>query len=320
MRRTIQKSFFLILFLCFFAAIQAQKVSRQTYVYAVKDTDTLRLDKYATVTTTADTVSRPVVLFAFGGGFTGGERNDRRYVPFFMHLVRSGFTVVSIDYRTALKDVDPSKMSTIEGFATNLTKAVSIAVEDYITATAFVISQSKAWKINPSQIVACGSSAGAITVLQTEYTLCSGNDANTTLPADFNYVGVVSFAGGILAQGEPQWGRQPCPIMLFHGDADRRVPFDNVVVGTAGLYGSAYIANQLKEKSWPYWFVKVQGGGHETAVDPMKDNREDITIFLKEFVLGKKKDCAETDQVAPGHHGKTPKLTLEDYIKENLKP
>lgn len=320
MRKSMFRLFALMLTLCLSASVMAQKVSKQTYVYAVKGADTLRLDKYAAVANKSDTVSKPVVLFAFGGGFTGGNRADKRYVPFFMQLVRNGFTVVSFDYRTTLKNAQPAELGTLEGFSAALSGAVGAAVEDCMTATAFVIKQSKTWKVDPQRIVACGSSAGAITVLQAEYMLCNGSDVSNVLPQGFNYAGVVSFAGAIMSAGEPQWQMKPCPIMLFHGDADRRVPFDKAVVNGMGLYGSNCIMNTLSAKGWPCCFYKAFGAGHEMAVTPMQDNKDDVIGFLRQMVLDKKPYIITTTRAVPGLSGYKTDFTLDDYINENMKP
>jgi len=318
MRNQVTKFLVLLLVLCLSASMQAQRVSKQTYVYAVKGADTLRLDKYAAVSSKTDTVRKPVVLFAFGGGFTGGSRAAKQYVPYFMSLVRNGFTVVSVDYRTMLKNVEPSKAATVEGYAGALFEAIGAAVEDYLTATAFVIKQSAAWKVNPQQIVACGSSAGAITVLQAEYMLCGGDGLEGALPQGFNYAGVVSFAGAIMSAGEPQWARQPCPIMLFHGDADRRVPFDKAVVNGMGLYGSNAIMNTLAAKGWPCYFYKVFGAGHEIAEKPMQDNKDDVLGFLRQFVLDKQQYIITTMRTTPGLSGYKTDFTIGDYLKANM--
>ena len=44
----------------------------------------------------------PCVLFAFGGGFSHGSRNNERYLPYFEMLLAQGFDVVSIDYRLGM--------------------------------------------------------------------------------------------------------------------------------------------------------------------------------------------------------------------------
>ena len=43
------------------------------------------------------------MIFAFGGGFKGGDKADKGYIPYFEFLARNGFVVVSTDYRTTLK-------------------------------------------------------------------------------------------------------------------------------------------------------------------------------------------------------------------------
>lgn len=319
MRKNITRLLALMLVMGLCVSIQAQKVSKQTYVYAIKGADTLRLDKYAAVANKADTVKRPVVLFAFGGGFTGGSRADKRYVPFFMHLVKNGFTVVSVDYRTALKNVEPSKLTSVEGFAGALTEAVGAAVEDYLSATAFVVKQSKAWKVNPQQIVACGSSAGAITVLQSEYMICNGVVPDGALPQDFNYAGVVSFAGAILSAGEPQWKNNPCPMMLFHGDADKRVPYRFAGVNGMGLYGSEYLQQQFNASGSAYHFYKTAGADHSTAITPMQENKDDIVGFIRQMAIEGRKYQITTTRNTPGMAEYKTDFTLEDYIKENMK-
>ena len=81
--------------------------------------------------------------------------------------------VVSTDYRTQLKDIDKSEYSDLQGFSSALQQAITCAVEDFGDATNYIIEHSVEWQINPAQIIACGSSAGAITALQAEYEICN---------------------------------------------------------------------------------------------------------------------------------------------------
>ena len=46
------------------------------------------------------TQSKPVILFAFGGGFKGGRRDNPDYISYFHFLARAGYVAVSTDYRT----------------------------------------------------------------------------------------------------------------------------------------------------------------------------------------------------------------------------
>ena len=109
----------------------------------------------------------PCVLFAFGGGFSHGNRANERYMPYFEMLLSQGFDVVSIDYRLGMaytldktEDVGP-----LEG-AWEMYSSVNDAAEDVLRATKYVVDTATKLVIDPSLIVASGSSAGAIAVLQ----------------------------------------------------------------------------------------------------------------------------------------------------------
>ena len=66
----------LVLFALFAAAAgYAQTVEKQTFVYAVKQTDTLRLDRYALLS--PDSRAKPCLMFLFGGGFMTGTRDNQ---------------------------------------------------------------------------------------------------------------------------------------------------------------------------------------------------------------------------------------------------
>ena len=78
-----------------------RKIEKETFVYAVRDADTLRLDRYALLS--PDSRAKPCLMFLFGGGFMTGTRDNRRFRPFFDYYARKGFVVVSIDYRLGMK-------------------------------------------------------------------------------------------------------------------------------------------------------------------------------------------------------------------------
>lgn len=319
----MKKVFFCILLICSLLSIEitlhAQTIDKQTYTFAVKEGDTLRMDKYVAVSTIKSTMPKPVVLFAFGGGFKGGERNSPTFDAYFQFLVQNGFVVVSTDYRTGLKNIDKSKVADLEGFSSALYHAISMAVEDYLDATDFIIRHSADWQIDPTRIIACGSSAGAVTALQAEYEICNRTALAGSLPENFNYAGVIAFAGAICAEGTPQWKNMPCPIMLFHGDGDTIVPFTKATLGNRGLWGSNFISKQLKDNGYPYYFYKVEGIGHRMASLPMRNNHQDILSFLNRLVLGKQKQCITTVEATPGQPAYKTDFTTEDYIRENIR-
>ena len=96
---------------------------------------------------------------------------------------------------------------------------LAMATGDLYDATAYVCDHASAWSVDKTRIVASGSSAGAITVLMGEYGICNGHPlARQKLPQDFNYAGVISYAGAIFdTQEELRWAKTPAPMMLFHG-------------------------------------------------------------------------------------------------------
>lgn len=294
------------------------EVSKQTYTFAIKGADTLRLDKYEMERVTGDTLPKPVVLFAFGGGFKGGNRDNESYIPYFHFLAENGYVVVSTDYRTGLKGIDPAKMTNPMEFAAALQKAIAMAVEDFFDATGYITKNGEEWRINSQQIIACGSSAGAVTSLQAEYEICNRTPLTQRLPASFQYAGVISFAGAICSLGIPDWPELPCPIMLFHGDADRTVPFDKALLENMGLWGSNFIAKQLQVKQSPYYFYLAEDAGHEMAGLPMENNRYDILSFLDRFVIRREKVFINTVETIPGKPKAKKDFTLQDYVQNNL--
>ena len=86
-------------------------------------------------------------------------------------------------------------------------------------------------------------------------------------------------------QEELRWAKTPAPMMLFHGDADRNVPYDAVLYDGNGFFGSKHIADMLTERRIPHWFYSVANTNHVMATRPMYDNRYEIDAFLEKLVL-----------------------------------
>ena len=295
-------------------ACTAPRIDKQTRSYAEKGDLDLQLDIYRE--TGAGT--QPCLLFVFGGGFMGGERDAEQYLPFFEHMARAGYTVAAIDYRLGLKGIDPSAMDA-EGFVRSLAGAINMAVEDLFDATAFLVGEAGQIGIDPERIVACGSSAGAITVLQGAYERANRTALAERLPEGFHYAGVVAFAGAIFdVTGTPVWKEKPCPIMMFHGDADATVPYKEITYGNIGFYGSHAIARQLSALQAPYSFYSVANAGHEYAVVPMNDFRAEIECFLDQLVWEHRPLMINTSVDEIGLPERKKDFLLEDYIRNNL--
>lgn len=304
------------LLLCVISCMPSFGLDKTTEIYDVAGSDTLRLDFYRA----ASPEPAPVMIFAFGGGFKGGERDNSSYIPMFEYMTRNGVAVVSVDYRTLLKDIPAQEMMTPDKFKANLISAIDAATTDFLKATGYVVSKSSEWNINPSQIFACGSSAGAITVLQAEYSLCNDKIyyAGLGLPDDFNYAGVISMAGAICSDGAPQWDTTPCPMLLFHGDADSIVPFVSATLGDFGLWGSRTISDILTEQQHPHRFHCFNGASHEIAGTPMDENRGEILDFIRAACSTGLNRTTKTTEEIPGNTDYKKDFTIIDYIKANL--
>ena len=198
-------------------------------------------------------------------------------------------------------------------------RAVSMAVEDLYDATAYVVSRAEDWAIDPAAIVANGSSAGAITVLQGEYGLCNRQPQSARLPEGFRYAGLISFAGAVLEpEGPLKWAQAPAPIQFFHGNADSNVPYDKLVQQNMGFYGPASIAPSLASLPSPYYFYTVDNAAHEIAIEPMNANRAEILIFLDRMVFGGQKLMLDSRVSRIGAPILNKNFTLMDYVRKNF--
>ncbi|MBD2756132.1 alpha/beta hydrolase [Spirosoma validum] len=257
-------------------------ITKKTYTYAVKDHDNLQLDVYQRPNMLAKS---PCVLFVFGGGFKRGSRDCPDYYPYFTSLVRHGYAVISISYRLGLKGAGKIWAFRVKP----LKRAIDIAVEDLFDATNWLFDHANELRIDPGRIVLSGSSAGAMTVLQGDYEKRNNTELSKRLPANFQYAGVVSFAGAILRfDGGLNYRTPPAPTMLFHGTDDKLVFYNKIRIFNKGFYGSSPIAAEFKKRGFPYYICRVADMGHEVAITPLQRNLPEILGFLDAFVRDRK--------------------------------
>lgn len=317
----MKKNIFISVLLLFVISISVTaNTDKQTYTYSIKQNDTLQLDVYNNIDIEG---RKPCIIYMFGGGFMGGSRGGELQETYFKNLTDFGYIVVSIDYRLGLKDV-PNRIKNgekigLKGFINLLDSAVTIAVEDLFDATNFVLENAEDWNIDKNLIVANGSSAGGISVLQGEYAICSNSELAKKLPANFNYAGVISFAGAIFTtKGSLKWYKMPAPIQFFHGNADSTVPYDKIKLFKIGFYGSKHISDQLKEKRFPYYFYDVDNAAHEISGTPMIENLNEIKIFMDKFVIQRQQLMIHTQAKQIGKIELRKNLGIMDYIKANF--
>lgn len=238
----------------------------KTLKYAQKDTSALYMDIYRPAegsVTAIDGCMKPTILYVFGGGFMEGNRRDGTAMEWFQDLTGAGYRVVAIDYRLGLKGVRGVSASE---FTALLDKAIHIAVEDLFSATSYLIEHGDELDIDPSNIVVAGSSAGAITSLQAEYEICNRTTGAAMLPENFNYAGVMSFAGAVLVKkGSLEYARRPCPIMMLHGTDDDLVPYSEIDYAGYSFCGLDALAKVFAKNGFDYRAYRYPGNNHSVA-------------------------------------------------------
>ena len=293
-------------------------VSCDTFVYSVKGGDSLRLDRYTDPPAAEIDAKKPCMIFVFGGAFISGTRDAESYRPFFEYMAREqGYTVVSIDYRLGMKRARQAGLLDEEHFTQALDMTLSMATEDLYDATAYICRHMP--DVDPSRIVTCGSSAGAITVLMGEYWLCNGHPLTAgKFTQDFSYAGVIAFAGAVCdTQDSLRWARDPAPMLLFHGDADRNVPYGALGVDGVWLFGSKSIADDLARRRVPHAFYSVAETNHSMAWRPMTENRGEIDSFLEKLVFKRQRLVTDV-RITPLDAPAVPKdFGISDYIDAN---
>jgi len=251
----------LALLLCLCASAQ------ETYRYAERDSVALYLDIFrpdSSAQTTYKGFAKPAIMFIFGGGFVSGSRSDGNARRWFSRLTANGYTVVAIDYRLGMKGYKIGKG--LRGALKALDRFVlsqQLGVEDVYSAVAFLAAHPEL-NVPADNIVISGSSAGAIISLACAWAIANGQTEG--LPKGFAFRGVMSFAGGIISKrGSPKFPKAPCPLLLFHGTADKIVAYEHYGAFRRGLWGSSYIAERMQDKEWNYSIWRFKDLGHEVA-------------------------------------------------------
>ena len=263
-----------------------------TYLFAERDTCDLYMDVYNPAKgskTSIDGKNKPTIVFMFGGGFIRGTRDNKDYHSWFSQMTANGYRVISIDYRLGLKGSKKVGVAQVNV----LDKAIHMVVEDLFSATNFIIENAEQLGVDPANIVISGSSAGAITVMQAEYEICNRTKWAEVLPADFNYVGVMSFSGAILSrEGKVDYDERPCPTLMLHGTADELVPYEQIAILHLGFFGGGKLVERFKKFGFNYNMYHYVDYGHEIA-GSMETTTDLQEAFLERNVMQKKERIIE---------------------------
>ena len=254
----------LTLFLLIFSITNLFAQKKETYLYAEKDTSKLYLDVYVP---NVQNEQQSCLFFVFGGGFIGGKRDDKQVEKVKEYYTDKGYVVIAIDYRLGMRgQSNYSALIAMKKFEA----AINMAAEDLISALDYTLKNlldTKEYKINPKNILVMGSSAGAITALQTDYAICNGYLNSSILPTDFHLAGVLAYAGAIFStHGKPKYkNHEPAPTLFCHGIEDHLVNYKQTRFANIGFFGSNAIAKQFKKKGYNYHIRRYPGLGHQVA-------------------------------------------------------
>ncbi|WP_179004813.1 alpha/beta hydrolase [Winogradskyella forsetii] len=278
------KIFILFTFITF--GISAQNM--ETFIYAIKGNDTLRMDVFTPKNIKkADTL--PVLLWMHGGGFSGSHRaypDDNELVKYVAK--EQNYIGVSIDYRLLRK-------GTTTGFGCDCTKDEKLetfkqAAIDYMDAAKYMVEHAGKLQIDTTKIIAGGSSAGAEGILNAvfmrEYFI-----TNKETYKNVKFAGLFSCAGAVV-DASYITEENAIPSVLFHGTKDQLVPFGNAPHhyceptrdGYIMLDGSEVIAEKLEDFDTSYYFNIVRGGRHEISRIPFED-LEKVFQFFEQTVI-----------------------------------
>lgn len=288
----------------------AASIEKTTFEYVTKQGQKLYLDR---VIDTSIKVAgkRPVLIYSFGGGWETGERNDPLSNVFLQHFASLGYVVISIDYRRfiaeakAKGEIAPDKsVATMDAYMRAYgelyMRAIDWGVEDLFDATSYVVRHADEWNVDKDRIVIAGSSAGATNSLVAEYNVANDTVlAQTHLPKDFRFAGVVAMAGAFWLRGTGtplRFKKKPAPMMFFHGPKDQLVTYDETHVGFSG-YGPAYFSRAFAGSDYPKWFVDVADADHVMSIAPMIDYRDEIDAFLEKLVRKHEQTSVHTIEI-----------------------
>ena len=258
----MKKIFVLLLISSLFASAFAQE--KETYLYAVKDTNKLYLDVYVPERQNDE---QSCLMFVFGGGFIGGKRDDKQVQQVWRHFTEKGYVVIAIDYRLGMRgQTEFAPLRAVKNFH----KAIDMAAEDVISALDYTIRnlrQTEKFTIDCAHIIVMGSSAGAIAALQADYAMCNGYLNSDILPQSFRIAGIAAYAGAIFStHGVPKYkNRAPAPTLFCHGTDDKLVVYNKTQFANIGLFGSSSIAKQFKKKGYTYQIRRYTNLGHQVA-------------------------------------------------------
>ncbi len=242
---------------------------------------------------------RPLVIWAFGGGFVGGERKSMS--SFCNIFGKKGYVNATIDYRLySLSGGLPDSVK--------ITRTIIQAVQDMKASIRFFKKSAKLdnnpYRIDTNNIIVGGVSAGAITAMlaaqmdsldpiptwmRTIIAAEGGMEGNSGTPGySTNVKGAISMSGALYRK---EWlDKNDVPFASYHGTADNIVAY-GYGLNVYNFYGdgSGTLHPRAVELGIPSVLITVPGGGHEDiytnqATLPIWLSKS--TVFMRNLICG----------------------------------
>lgn len=278
---------------------------------------------------------RPAVIWIHGGGWTGGDKINKRALNLFNILTREGIAVFSINYLLVKykKDENEKIIYPIEldAFPQN--------IYDCKTAIRFVRKNAQTYNIDPSKIVLAGASAGGHLAMITGMT--SGTEIdNGGLYKDYStdVSGIISFYGptDLRKFGSHMFADETLykcdkyspvnyisekipPIFVTHGTQDEIVNYSD----TSDFIDKIQVFEKQKDCKIDYTFIPVKNGKHSYFASPDEKNcfydlRPHILVFLETVFRNKAEFKSSIDSnecsVRDGLSNLFSKLSADDGV------
>jgi acetyl esterase/lipase len=265
---------------------------------ALTDLQGLRFDLYQPA---GDALTqRPLIVMLHGGAFIMGDKATATIRELAENFTRKGYVVAAINYRMGF---NPSSKSSLE-------RAAYRAVQDARAALRFLSYNAENYRIDPDCIFLAGSSAGAITSLNTAFMKederpestkgnfwqfqkdLGGLDESTNTYQNTYTIRAVANLWGAVHDTNLIDREEKIPVLSFHGDADKIVPcgyyypfsdLDTSVTSNivSKMYGSQCIHERLKSQGIHSELVIFPGAGHEPQYEAGSYTRVMDTIITR---------------------------------------
>jgi acetyl esterase/lipase len=175
---------------------------------------------------------RPAIVFAHGGGFTGGNKDEPGITALAIAFAERGYVTASISYRIRPSGTPGSPMMQdliVDSLTGELPPAMHDAQHDMQAAVRWMRKEAATYGIDPAVVIAAGVSAGASMALEAAF---NPDDEGTSGSPGFDPS--VSAAVSISGATDPRRIEPGAPpIKLFNGTHDSTAPYLTAVLACA---------------------------------------------------------------------------------------